>query len=254
MPRTCLILFGPPGAGKGTMAPKIASTLGVCHLSTGDMLRAAVHEGTEVGLKAKAVMESGGLVSDDIVCGIIADRIEKPDCSGGFMLDGFPRTVVQAEKLDALLKAKGEKVTMVLSLEVPDSVLEARICGRWIHKKSGRSYHVKFCPPKSLKKGMTANASNMLDDQTGEALMQRKDDTKEALAKRLTNYHSQTTPILGYYDRTCKVSPVTHVNGDQSPAKVWSDVSGVIDCLRKWASFISAAIVMGLLIGKGKAW
>jgi adenylate kinase len=193
------------------------------------MLRAAVAEGSEVGLKAKAVMAEGGLVSDDLVCGIIEERIKKPDCGAGFMLDGFPRTIPQAEKLDALLKARGEKVTMVLSLEVPDGVLEARICGRWIHKPSGRSYHVTFAPPKSLEKGATPSADNMKDDETGEALIQRKDDTKEALKERLTAYHEQTTPILGHYEPS---GAVAKVNGDQTPDDVWDAVSAVIEPLK----------------------
>ena len=152
-PRKIVILFGAPGAGKGTQAPKIVDAVGIPQLSTGDMLRAAVHAQTEVGKKAQAVMKAGGLVSDDIVIGIISDRIKEPDCKNGFILDGFPRTVGQAKALDKLLAKGGETVNSVIELSVPDSVLEERICGRWIHKASGRSYHVKFAPPASQQLG-----------------------------------------------------------------------------------------------------
>jgi adenylate kinase len=144
--RTVMILFGPPGAGKGSQAPKVVEKLGIPQLSTGDMLRAAVAAGTPVGKQAKAVMESGGLVSDDLVVGIISERIKKPDCAKGFILDGFPRTVAQASKLDAVLASSGEAVSCIIALEVPDAALTERICGRWVHKESGRSYHVKYAP------------------------------------------------------------------------------------------------------------
>ena len=167
--RKILIIFGPPGAGKGSVAPDIVDKSGLPQLSTGDMLRAAVTNKTAAGLAAKAVMDKGGLVSDDIVIGIIAERINEPDCARGFLLDGFPRTTAQARKLDALLEAKGEAVNMIVQLVVPDEVLAERICGRWIHKASGRSYHAKFAPPKSFKGNSVqdANAANMLDDVTG---------------------------------------------------------------------------------------
>merc|ERR1719343_1333259 len=150
-PRKIMMLFGPPGAGKGTQGAKIVDELNIPQLSTGDMLRAAVAEGTEVGKKAKDIMASGGLATDDIVIGIIKDRILAPDCATGFILDGFPRTVKQAEALDTMLAAKGERVSLVMALDVDASILEERICGRWLDKASGRSYHVKFAPPKSMK-------------------------------------------------------------------------------------------------------
>merc|ERR1711935_610047 len=200
-PRNIMILFGPPGAGKGTHGPKIEDMLGIPQLSTGDMLRAAVSAGTEIGKKAEAIMKAGGLVSDEIVIGIIRDRIQEEDCKFGFILDGFPRTLAQAKALDKMLSVEGACVTKVVELEVPDSVLEERITGRWIHKKSGRSYHVKYAPPKSMKVDESGNPipESMTDDATGEPLMQRKDDTSDALIKRLKSYHGETVPILDHY-------------------------------------------------------
>lgn len=224
-PRKIMILFGPPGAGKGTHGPKIEEALDIPQLSTGDMLRAAVAAKTEVGMKAKELMSAGKLVGDDIVIGIIKDRIKEADCAKGFILDGFPRTVVQAKAIDKLLKEGGEKVNSVISLDIPDSVLEERICGRWIHKKSGRSYHVKFAPPKSLPKGAKPTAENMKDDETGEALMQRPDDTATALVQRLTSYHAETVPVLNHYKPSGIVS---HANANQEMGKVWDEIAGII--------------------------
>ena len=218
--RSILILFGPPGAGKGTHAPRIESKLSTPQLSTGDMLRAAVAAGTEVGKRAKAAMDAGALVTDDIVCGIIADRIREPDCAKGFILDGFPRTVEQAKKLDEVLAKRGEAVARVIELKVPDAVLTERICGRWVHKASGRSYHVKFNPPASLKPGAAPSASTMLDDATKEPLMQRSDDTAEALVSRLQAYHAQTVPVLKHYGKKkCVV-----VDADRDMAAIWKDL------------------------------
>merc|ERR1712232_280444 len=146
----------------------------------------------------KELMSAGKLVGDDIVIGIIKDRIQEPDCAKGFILDGFPRTLTQAKAIDDLLAEGGEKVNMVVSLDIPDAVLEERICGRWIHKASGRSYHVKFAPPASLARAAPTK-ENMKDDQTGEALMQRPDDTSAALVQRLTSYHAETVPVLQHY-------------------------------------------------------
>mmetsp|Transcript_104124 Transcript_104124/g.164457 ORF Transcript_104124/g.164457 Transcript_104124/m.164457 type:complete len:328 (-) Transcript_104124:297-1280(-) len=222
MGRTIMMLFGPPGAGKGTHAPKIVEKLNTPQLSTGDMLREAVAKGTEVGKAAKKVMDEGGLVSDDIVVGIIKDRIAENDCKDGFILDGFPRTIKQAEMLDEILAKNNEKVNSVIELKVPDSILEERICGRWIHKASGRSYHTKFNPPKSLG-DKEAVAENMKDDETGEPLMQRSDDTAEALVKRLKGYHDEPEPILDKY------KTVAHrVNANQHMSAVWSDLEDVL--------------------------
>lgn len=209
------------GAGKGTHGPKIEEKLGIPALSTGDMLRAAVSSGSDIGKQAEQVMKAGKLVSDELVLGIIKDRVKAEDCKTGFILDGFPRTLVQAKAVDDLLAETGECVTDVCSLEVPDAVLEERICGRWIHKKSGRSYHVKFAPPKSLKAGEEPSPETMKDDETGEALMQRGDDTAAALVQRLAGYHAQTVPILSHYKPN---GIVTTANANQGMEAVWAEL------------------------------
>jgi len=231
-----MILFGPPGAGKGTHGPKIEDMLGIPQLSTGDMLRAAVAAKSDVGLKAAAVMKAGGLVSDDIVIGIIRDRIREPDCKFGFILDGFPRTLVQAKELDNMLAEEGARVTKVVELQVPDEVLEERICGRWIHKKSGRSYHVKYAPPKSMKKDGDGKPipDSMIDDETGEPLMQRPDDTASALVKRLNGYHGETVPILKHYSPK---GVVAEVNANQGMDGVWGEV---LAALKRKSSAVSS--------------
>lgn len=194
-----IILVGPPGSGKGTQAPIIKDKYSLCHLATGDLLRAAVAAGTEMGKKAKAVMESGGLVSDDIVIGIIKDGVKSTECAKGFILDGFPRTVVQAEKLDEMLESeKLGQIASVIEFKVPDSILVERICGRMIHPASGRSYHEKFAPPKVAG----------VDDVTGEPLVKRKDDNEETLTKRLGAFHAQTKPVVDYYAKQGLYSPI----------------------------------------------
>lgn len=186
-----LILVGPPGSGKGTQSPLIKEEYCLCHLATGDMLRAAVSAKTPLGIKAKEAMEKGELVSDDLVVGIIDEAIKKPSCQKGFILDGFPRTVVQAQKLDEMLEKKGVKIDKVLNFDINDSILEERITGRWMHPSSGRSYHTKFAPPKVPG----------VDDVTGEPLIQRKDDTAEVLKSRLEAFHRQTEPVIDYYKK-----------------------------------------------------
>jgi len=222
-PRKIMMLFGAPGAGKGTQGPKIVDTLDIPQLSTGDMLREAVAAKTEVGKKAQAVMASGGLVSDEIVIGIIADRIKQPDCQSGFILDGFPRTLAQAQALDAMLAKNGEAVSLIVEFSVDPAVLEERICGRWMHKASGRSYHVKFTPPKSMKVGADGKVvpESMKDDLTGEALYQRSDDTAEALKTRLDAYKNQTLPILEHYKDK---GIVKKVDGGKDIKDVWTEV------------------------------
>lgn len=222
-PRKIMIVFGAPGAGKGTQGEKIVELLGIPQLSTGDMLREAVAQGTAVGKRAKAVMESGGLVSDDILIAMIEERIQLPDCAQGFILDGMPRTMVQAKAVDEMLAKTGESVSLVMAFDVNPKVLEERICGRWMHKASGRSFHVKFRPPKSMKLDAQGKpiAATMKDDETGEPLYQRADDTAEALKKRLDGYNSQTVPILDMYKPR---GIVKVVDGGAPMSKVWDDV------------------------------
>ncbi|MFZ2298183.1 MAG: adenylate kinase [Burkholderiales bacterium RIFCSPLOWO2_12_FULL_64_99] len=180
-----LILLGAPGAGKGTQAAFLCQKFGIPQISTGDMLRAAVKAGTEMGLAAKKVMDAGGLVSDDIIIGLVKERIQQADCANGFLFDGFPRTIPQAEAM----KAAGVKIDFVLEIDVPDSSIIERMSGRRVHVASGRTYHVVFNPPKVAGK----------DDVTGEDLIQRDDDQEETVRKRLDVYHQQTRPLVGYY-------------------------------------------------------
>ncbi|KAH1074681.1 hypothetical protein J1N35_027009 [Gossypium stocksii] len=190
-PEKRLILIGPPGSGKGTQSPIIKDEHCLCHLATGDMLRAAVSAKTPLGIKAKEAMDKGELVSDDLVVGIIDEAMKKPSCKKGFILDGVPRTVAQAQKLDEMLERQGVKIDKVLDFAIDDAVLEERISGRWIHPASGRSYHTKFAPPRV----------SGVDDVTGEPLIQRKDDTAAVLKSRLESFHRQTQPVINYYSK-----------------------------------------------------
>ena len=180
-----LILLGPPGAGKGTQANFIKEKFGIPQISTGDMLRAAVKAGTPLGLEAKKVMDAGGLVSDDIIIGLVKDRLQQDDCKAGYMFDGFPRTLPQADAM----KDAGVPIDFVLEIDVPDAEIVERMSGRRAHLASGRTYHVKYNPPKVEGK----------DDVTGEDLVQRDDDKEETVKKRLDVYHSQTKPLVEYY-------------------------------------------------------
>jgi adenylate kinase len=182
-----LILLGAPGAGKGTQAAFIKERFGIPQISTGDMLRAAVKAGTPLGLQAKKVMDSGALVSDDIILGLVKERIAQPDCKAGFLFDGFPRTIVQADAL----KSAGVKLDYVLEIDVPDSAIVERMSGRRVHVASGRTYHDRFNPPKVAG----------VDDVTGEPLIQRVDDQEETVKKRLAVYAQQTRPLVEYYQR-----------------------------------------------------
>ncbi|KAK1403212.1 adenylate kinase [Heracleum sosnowskyi] len=206
-----LILIGPPGSGKGTQSPIIKDEYCLCHLATGDMLRAAVAAKTPLGVKAKEAMNKGELVSDDLVVGIIDEAMKKPSCQKGFILDGFPRTVVQAEKLDEMLEKQGKTIDKVLNFAIDDAILEERITGRWIHASSGRSYHTKFAPPKAPG----------VDDVTGEPLMQRKDDTAEVLKSRLEAFHRQTEPVIDYY---AKKGVVAQLPAEKPPKEVTTEV------------------------------
>jgi adenylate kinase len=180
-----LILLGAPGAGKGTQASFICQHYGIPQISTGDMLRAAVKAGTEMGLAAKKVMDAGGLVGDDIIIGLVKERIAQSDCANGFLFDGFPRTIPQADAM----KQAGVKLDCVLEIDVPFDAIIERMSGRRVHVASGRTYHVRFNPPKH----------DGLDDQTGEALIQRDDDKEETVKKRLEVYSAQTRPLVDYY-------------------------------------------------------
>ena len=182
-----LILLGGPGAGKGTQANYIKEKYGIPQISTGDMLRAAVKAGTELGLKAKAVMDAGKLVTDDVIIGLVKERIKEPDCSKGFLLDGFPRTIPQA---DAMKEAQ-INIDCVVEIAVDDEEIVQRLGGRRVHLESGRTYHVTFNPPKVAGK----------DDVTGEPLIQRDDDKEETIRARLKVYHDQTEPLIEYYSQ-----------------------------------------------------
>jgi adenylate kinase len=182
-----LILLGAPGAGKGTQAAFICQKYGIPQISTGDMLRAAVKAGTAMGLAAKKIMDAGALVSDEIIIGLVKERIAQPDCANGFLFDGFPRTIPQAEAM----KEAGVKLDLVLEIDVPDEAIIERMSGRRVHVASGRTYHVKFNPPKADGK----------DDVTGEELIQRKDDEEATVRTRLQVYQSQTRPLVDYYSQ-----------------------------------------------------
>ena len=180
-----LILLGGPGAGKGTQANYIKENYQIPQISTGDMLRAALKEGTELGLKAKEYMDAGKLVPDDVIIGLVKERIKEPDCKQGFLFDGFPRTIPQADAL----KDAGVPVEAVVDIDVPDAEIIKRMSGRRVHLASGRTYHIVFNPPKEEGK----------DDVTGEPLIQRDDDREETVRKRLEVYHAQTEPLIDYY-------------------------------------------------------
>ena len=200
-----LILLGAPGAGKGTQATFICKQFGIPQISTGDMLRAAVKAGTPLGLQAKSVMDSGALVSDDIIIGLVKERIAQPDCANGFLFDGFPRTLPQADAL----KTAGVKLDYVLEIDVPFDAIIERMSGRRSHLPSGRTYHLKFNPPKV----------EGLDDVTGEALVQRDDDREETVNKRLQVYSAQTRPLIAYYSDWAR--------DDQASAPQYRRISGI---------------------------
>lgn len=182
-----IILLGPPGAGKGTQAAFITKRYSIPQVSTGDMLRAAVKAGTPLGVQAKKVMDSGGLVSDDIIINLVKERLTQPDCASGYLFDGFPRTIPQAQAM----KDAGVRLDAVLEIAVPDADIIDRMSGRRVHVASGRTYHVKFNPPKAEGK----------DDVTGEPLIQRDDDQESTVKKRLEIYHSQTKPLVDFYQK-----------------------------------------------------
>ena len=206
-----MILVGPPGAGKGTQAALLVDRYNIPHISTGDMLRAAVKEGTELGRKADDFMKSGQLVPDDLVIAMVIERIAKPDCKAGFMLDGFPRTRPQAEALDAELERAGVELDVVLLIEVPDELIVERITGRRQDPETGEIYHLKFKPPPA---------------EVASRLVQRKDDTEEACVARLQKYHSETAPIVPFYQAK---GILKRVDGDAPPARVTERITAVLD-------------------------
>ena len=203
-----VILFGPPGAGKGTQANFLTRDYGLVQLSTGDMLRAAIKSGSEIGKKAKAVINSGNLVSDEIVVTIVEERIAQPDCENGYLLDGFPRNRKQAEKLDEMLQRSGQHIDCVIEIQVDEEAVVRRIGGRRFHLASGRSYHVEFNPPKVANR----------DDKTGDELVQRDDDNEETVRARLKTYAEQTAPLSDHYR---KQNLLKTIDGMGNPEEVY---------------------------------
>ncbi len=205
-----LVLFGAPGAGKGTQAKFIIDKYGIPQISTGDILRAAIANQTKLGLEAKSFMDAGKLVPDEVVNGLVAERLAQLDCEKGFIMDGFPRTVVQAKTLDEILAKLGKKIEKVIALNVPDSDIIERITGRRTSKLTGKIYHIKFNPPV---------------DEKEEDLVQRADDTEEVVVKRLETYHSQTAPVLDYYKEQNKV---TEIDGTRSLDEITKDIFNIL--------------------------
>ena len=212
-----ILLMGPPGAGKGTQAANLVQKYGIPHISTGDMFRAAVKEGTELGKKAKACMDAGQLVPDEITIGIVKERLAKPDCAKGFILDGFPRTVEQADALDGILKALSIRLTRAVDISVPSDVLVERAVGRRICKKCGATYHIRFNPSK---------AEGVCDACGGETY-QRADDSEATMKNRLSVYEAQTKPLISYYREAGLYS---QIDGSQDMSKVFADIAA---CLEK---------------------
>ncbi|MBO8158060.1 adenylate kinase [Thermosyntropha sp.] len=213
-----IILMGPPGAGKGTQAEKIKATYPIPHISTGDMFREAVAKGTPLGLEAKKYMDEGRLVPDEVTIGIVEERLAQPDCAKGFLLDGFPRTIAQAEALDRVLSEMGKKIEAAVNISVPDEILIERMSGRVTCKECKTVYHVKFNPP--AKEGVC--------DKCGGELIVRSDDRGDTVKKRLAVYHEQTNPLLDYYDRS---GVLCNIDGDRSADLVFEDIKKVLENL-----------------------
>ncbi len=219
MPELNLILFGPPGAGKGTQADRLRIDFRLPFISTGDMLRANVKDETDLGKEAKKYMDAGDLVPDDVIVKMAADRLDEADAQDGFILDGFPRTIEQAEALDKQLSELKRRVTAAICIEVPDEEVVRRLSGRRVCVKSGHNYHVEFDPPK--REGVC--------DQDGSRLIQRDDDKPEVIRNRLDVYHKQTEPLIDYYD---KQGLMRRIDGTRSPEEVHDHIRAVIATLR----------------------
>ncbi|CAQ85471.1 MULTISPECIES: adenylate kinase [Photorhabdus] len=211
-----IILLGAPGAGKGTQAQFIMEKYGISQISTGDMLRTAVKAGTELGLKAKELMDNGKLVTDELVIALVKERIKQDDCRNGFLLDGFPRTIPQADAM----KEAGINVDYVLEFDVPDELIIERIIGRRVHAPSGRVYHIKFNPPAMENK----------DDVTGEELTIRKDDHEDIVRKRLVEYHQQTAPLVSYYQKEAEIGNTEYfkIDGTRKVSEVSEELTKIL--------------------------
>lgn len=219
MPELNLILFGPPGAGKGTQADRLRVDFRLPFISTGDMLRSGVKNGTELGLQAKRYMDAGELVPDDLIVAMAAERLREPDTEDGFILDGFPRTLDQARALEQQLSEGGRRITAAILIEVPDEEVVRRLSGRRVCVKAGHNYHVEFDPPK--REGVC--------DQDGSRLIQRDDDQPDVVRNRLGVYHRQTEPLISYYDQQ---GVMRRIDGTRSPDEVHDHIRAVIATLR----------------------
>jgi len=223
------VLLGPPGSGKGTQSPRLKSQYSVCHLATGDLLRAEIGSGSPLGAEIKEVIDQGKLVSDELVLRMVSDNLDKPECKNGFLLDGFPRTLPQAEKLDTLLEKRTQPLDAVVEFGIDDSLLVRRICGRWFHLASGRSYHEEFHPPRVPGK----------DDVTGETLVRRNDDNPEVLKKRLEQYHSLTSPLVQYY----QMKGLHHrVDAAQQANSVFANIQSIFDAAKGFSAALGSKL------------
>jgi len=222
------VLLGPPGSGKGTQSPRLKAAYNVCHLATGDLLRAEIGSGSTLGSEIKGVIDQGKLVSDELVLRMVSENLDKPECKNGFLLDGFPRTIGQAKKLDVMLEERTQPLDSVVEFAIDDSLLVRRICGRWFHLASGRSYHEEFHPPRVPG----------VDDITGEPLVRRNDDNPEVLKKRLEQYHSLTAPLVEYY----QVRNLHHkVDASQPANTVFAAIRNIFSSANNFSESLSAS-------------